>query len=85
MTLLKSLPARPSQESLRKQAKKLARELSAGNAAAIARAGSRKRHPRKRPRAPETAASGLPRFALLAQRGGPRPPARHDRIRNGCL
>jgi hypothetical protein len=38
MTLLKSLPARPSQESLRKQAKKLARELSSGNAAAIARA-----------------------------------------------
>jgi hypothetical protein len=32
------LPARPSLESLRKQAKKLAREIVAGNAAAIARA-----------------------------------------------
>ena len=38
MTLSKSLPARPSQESLRKQGKKLARDISAGNAAAIARA-----------------------------------------------
>jgi hypothetical protein len=33
----KSLPARPSLESLRKQAKKLAREFAAGDAAAIAR------------------------------------------------
>ena len=40
MTLPKSLPARPSQESLRKQAKKLARDIAAGNAAAIARAGA---------------------------------------------
>src|SRR5215470_4379889 len=32
------LPARPSLESLRKQAKKLAREIIAGNAGAIARA-----------------------------------------------
>jgi hypothetical protein len=38
MTLSKSLPARPSQESLRKQAKKLVRDVSAGNAAAIVRA-----------------------------------------------
>lgn len=34
---MKSLPARPSLESLRKQAKKLAREAAAGDAAAIAR------------------------------------------------
>src|SRR6476620_1302409 len=34
---MKSLPARPSLESLRKQAKKLAREASAGDAGAIAR------------------------------------------------
>src|ERR1700756_417531 len=40
MTLPKSLPARPSQESLRKQAKKLARDIATGNAAAIARAGA---------------------------------------------
>jgi hypothetical protein len=33
----KSLPARPSLESLRKQAKKLARDIAAGKAAAIAR------------------------------------------------
>ena len=33
-----SLPARPSLESLRKQAKKLARDIAAGDAAAIARA-----------------------------------------------
>ena len=38
MTAFKSLPARPSLESLRKQAKKLAREVSAGDAAAIVRA-----------------------------------------------
>ena len=38
MTASKSLPARPSLESLRKQAKKLARDLVAGDAAAIARA-----------------------------------------------
>ncbi|HEY6454195.1 MAG TPA: ankyrin repeat domain-containing protein [Steroidobacteraceae bacterium] len=37
MTLSKFLPARPSQESLRKQAKKLGREVTAGNADAIAR------------------------------------------------
>jgi hypothetical protein len=37
MTPPKSLPARPSQESLRKQAKKLARAVAAGNADAIAR------------------------------------------------
>ncbi len=35
---LSKLPARPSLESLRKQAKKLAREIAAGNAGAIARA-----------------------------------------------
>src|SRR5262245_3469598 len=38
MTAAKSLPARPSLESLRKQAKKLARDVAAGDAAAIARA-----------------------------------------------
>ena len=32
------LPARPSLESLRKQAKKLARDIAAGDAGAIARA-----------------------------------------------
>src|ERR1043165_2787916 len=35
---MKSLPARPSLESLRKQAKKLARDIAAGDAAAVARA-----------------------------------------------
>ena len=38
MTGSNSLPARPSLESLRKQAKKLARDIAAGDAAAIARA-----------------------------------------------
>jgi hypothetical protein len=38
MTASKSLPARPSLESLRKQAKKLARDIAAGDAAAVARA-----------------------------------------------
>jgi hypothetical protein len=38
MTASNSLPARPSLESLRKQAKKLARDIAAGDAAAIARA-----------------------------------------------
>jgi hypothetical protein len=38
MTTSKSLPARPSLESLRKQAKKLARDIAAGEARAIARA-----------------------------------------------
>src|SRR6478752_1050603 len=38
MTASKSLPARPSLESLRKQAKKLARDIAAGDAAAIERA-----------------------------------------------
>jgi hypothetical protein len=37
MTTPKSLPARPSQESLRKQARKLARKVAAGDADAIAR------------------------------------------------
>jgi hypothetical protein len=37
MTTPKSLPARPSQESLRKQAKKLARDVAAGNADVITR------------------------------------------------
>src|SRR5262245_38275053 len=36
MTTPKSLPARPSQESLRKQAKKLTREIAAANPEAIA-------------------------------------------------
>src|SRR5437867_7962005 len=35
---MKSLPVRPSLESLRKQAKKLARDVAAGDAEAIARA-----------------------------------------------
>jgi hypothetical protein len=38
MTTLKSLPARPSHQSLRKQAKKLAHDIAAGNSASIARA-----------------------------------------------
>src|SRR4029453_9218573 len=38
MTASKSLPVRPSLESLRKQAKTLARDIAAGNASAIARA-----------------------------------------------
>jgi hypothetical protein len=38
MTASKSLPARPSLESLRKQAKKIARDFAAGDAAAIGRA-----------------------------------------------
>src|SRR5687767_1361424 len=38
MTLSKSLPARPSLESLRKQAKKVARDIAAGDADATARA-----------------------------------------------
>lgn len=38
MTASKSLPARPSLESLRKQAKKLARDIAGGHADAIARA-----------------------------------------------
>jgi Ankyrin repeats (3 copies) len=40
MTLPKSLPVRPSLESLRKQAKKLARDVTAGDADAIARAAA---------------------------------------------
>src|SRR6476660_7973180 len=38
MTASKSLPARPSLDSLRKQAKKLARDIAAGDAGAVARA-----------------------------------------------
>ena len=38
MATSKSLPARPSLESLRKQAKKLARDIAAGDASAVARA-----------------------------------------------
>src|SRR6058998_3920017 len=38
MTTPKYLPARPSLESLRKQAKKLTRDIAAGDAGAIARA-----------------------------------------------
>jgi hypothetical protein len=38
MTASKSLPARPSLESPRKQAKTLARDIAAGDAGAIARA-----------------------------------------------
>jgi hypothetical protein len=38
MTASRSLPARPSLESLRKQAKKLASDIAGGDASAIARA-----------------------------------------------
>ena len=38
MTTSRSLPVRPSLDSLRKQAKKLARDVAAGDADAIARA-----------------------------------------------
>src|SRR6185436_2186145 len=38
MTASKSLPARPSLDSLRKQAKRLARDIAVGDADAIARA-----------------------------------------------
>src|SRR6188768_1667807 len=38
MTASKSLPVRPSLESLQKQAKKLARDIAAGDAGSIARA-----------------------------------------------
>src|SRR5262245_34727635 len=38
MTAPRSLPPRPSLESLRKQAKKLARDIAAGDAGAVARA-----------------------------------------------
>jgi hypothetical protein len=47
MPAWKSLPARPSLESLRKQAKKLAREIAAGDADAIARAGAQLPHVRR--------------------------------------
>jgi len=44
MTAAKSLPARPSLESLRKQAKQLARDVAVGDAAAIARARAQLPH-----------------------------------------
>src|SRR5512144_2199605 len=44
MAASKSLPARPSLESLRKQAKKLARKIAAGDAGAIARARAQLPH-----------------------------------------
>ncbi len=44
MTTSKSLPDRPSLESLRKQAKKLARDIAAGDASAIARARAQLPH-----------------------------------------
>jgi hypothetical protein len=44
MTASKSLPARPSLESLRKQAKKLARDIAADDAGAIARARAQLPH-----------------------------------------
>src|SRR5881398_1903980 len=44
MTTSKSLPSRPSLESLRKQAKKLGRDVAAGDAAAIARARAQLPH-----------------------------------------
>ena len=44
MTAPKSLPAHPSLESLRKQAKKLARDITAGDTEAIARAREHLRH-----------------------------------------
>ena len=40
MTASKSLPARPSLESLRKQAKKLARDVAVGDPSACTRAGA---------------------------------------------
>src|SRR5258708_9217682 len=44
MTTSKPLPTRPSLESLRKQAKKLAHDIAAGDADAIARAGMQLPH-----------------------------------------
>src|SRR5689334_19494311 len=44
MTASKSLPPRPSLESLRKQAKKLAREVGAGDGTAIERARAQLPH-----------------------------------------
>ena len=44
MATSKSLPARPSLESLRKQAKKLARDIAEGDAGAIARARAQVLH-----------------------------------------
>ena len=44
MTAAKSLPARPSLESLRKQAKQLARDVAAGDATAVARARTQLPH-----------------------------------------
>ena len=44
MTTSRSLPDRPSLESLRKQAKKLARDVAAGDAAASARARAQLPH-----------------------------------------
>ena len=44
MIASKSLPDRPSLESLRKQAKKLARDIAAGDTEAIARAREHLRH-----------------------------------------
>src|SRR3979411_406282 len=44
MTTPKSLPARPSLESLRKQAKKLARDIAADHGDAIARARAQLPH-----------------------------------------
>src|SRR5438477_9349076 len=44
MTTSKSLPARPSLESLRKQAKKLGRDIAAGDPGAIARARAQLPH-----------------------------------------
>src|SRR5947207_207736 len=44
MTTSKSLPARPSLESLRKQAKKLGRDIAAGDPDAIARARAQLPH-----------------------------------------
>src|SRR5262252_1216142 len=44
MTASQSLPARPSLDSLRKQAKKLAREIAAGDTHAIARARAQLPH-----------------------------------------
>ena len=46
MTASKSLPARPSLESLRKQAKKLARDVAAGDAAALTRVRAQMPHVR---------------------------------------
>src|SRR5215510_7360231 len=45
MSAVRNLPARPSLDSLRKQAKKLARDSAAGNGEALARVHAQLQHP----------------------------------------